>query len=67
MTIHGFNADLTDNKYGVYQGSILDCLLFLVGIKDLHCAIKYCKVHHFADDINPTQNSQNSRQLLNKS
>ena len=34
------------------QSSILAPLLFLVYINDLHCAIKYCKVHHFDVDIN---------------
>ena len=27
-------------------------MLFLIFINDLNTAIKYCKVHHFADDPN---------------
>ena len=38
--------------YGVRQGSVLDLLLFLIDINDLNQAIKFCKVHHFADDTN---------------
>ena len=30
-----------------------------------HCAIKYCKVHHFADDTNLI-NSQTSVKTINK-
>ena len=37
---------------GVSQGSVLGPLLFLFYINVLNQAIKFCKVHHFADDTN---------------
>ena len=45
VSINGF-----DSIYcGVSLSSILEPLLFLICMNDLHFAIKYCKVHHFAD------------------
>ena len=52
VAINGFNSDLKDIKCGVPQGSVLGPLLFLIYINDLYTSIKFCKVHHFADDTN---------------
>ena len=50
--INGYTSDLMPVDCGVLQGSVLGPLLFLIYINDLHKAIQYCKVHHFADDTN---------------
>ena len=52
VSINGFNSSKKTMKYGVPQGSVLGPLLFLVYINDLHQAIKFSNVHHFADDTN---------------
>ena len=52
VSINGYNSGLMPVICGVSQGSVLGPLLFLIYINDLHKAIRYCKVHHFADDTN---------------
>ena len=52
VSINGYNSSLSSITYGVPQGSVLDPILFLLYINDLHSEIKFCKVHHFADDTN---------------
>ena len=51
-SINGHISNQTSVKYGVPQGSVLGPLLFLININDLNLAIKFCKVHQFADDTN---------------
>ena len=52
VSINGFAPSTSSITCGVPQGSVLGPLLFLLCINDLHVAIKYCKIHHFADDTN---------------
>ena len=65
VSINGFDSNVNAICCGVPQGSILGPLLFLIYINDLHFAIKYCKVHHFADDTN-LLNFDNSIKKINK-
>ena len=52
VSINGYESGLAALNCGVRQGSVLGALLFLLYIKDLNQAIKFRKVHHFADDTN---------------
>ena len=52
VSINGYDSGLAAINSGVPQGSVLGPLLFLLYINDLNQAIKFCKVHHFADDTN---------------
>ena len=52
VSINGFNSNVNAICCGVPKRSILGPLLCLIYINDLHFAIKYCKVHHFAVDTN---------------
>ena len=37
-------------KFGVPQGSVLGAVLIILFIYDLHKAVEFSPVHHFADD-----------------
>ena len=52
VSINGYESGLASKNCGVPQGSVLGLLPFLLYINDLNQAIKFCKVHHFADDTN---------------
>ena len=52
VSINGYDSGLAEINCGVPQGSVLGPLLFLLYISDLNQAIKFCKIHHFADDTN---------------
>ena len=50
VSINGYDSGLATINCCVPQGSVLGPLLFLLYINDLNQAIKFWKVHHFADD-----------------
>ena len=52
VSINGFASSTSIIASAVPQGSVLGPLLFLLCINDLYVAIKYCTVHHSADDTN---------------
>ena len=65
VSINGFDSGLATINWGVSQGSVLGPLLNLLYINDLNQAIKFCKVHQFADNTNLLCLS-NSIKKLNK-
>ena len=64
VSINGYDSNLADVKFDV-QGSVLGPLLFLVYINNLNQALKFCKVHHFADDTNLIQFNKSVYNLIN--
>ena len=52
VSINAYESGLFTVNCGVPQGSVLGPLLFLLYMNFLNQAIKFCKVHHFADGTN---------------
>ena len=65
VSINGYESGLAALNCGVPQLAVLGLPLFLIYITDLNQAIKFCQVHHFADDTNLLCLS-NSIKKLNK-
>ena len=65
ISINGYESGFAAINCGVTQGSVLEPFLLLLYIHNLNQAIKFCKVHHFADKTNLLCLS-NSIKKLNK-
>ena len=63
VSIAGSKSSYSIIRHGVPQGSVLGPLLFLLYINDLHYAIKFSMVHHFADDTNILHINESPKQL----
>ena len=63
VSINGFDSNHAMLERGVPQGSVHEPILFLIYINDLNRAIKYCKVHHFADDTSLLHFNSSAKKL----
>ena len=63
VSINGFSSNHAMLKHGVPQDSVLGPVLFLIYINDLNHAVKYCKVHHFADNTNLLHFNSSTKKL----
>ena len=65
VSINNIPSDLLKVNFGVPQGPVLDPLLFLVNINDLHNSIRFSSAFHFADDTG-LLNIQYSMHAINR-
>ena len=63
VVFDGTSSPLLNISCGVPQGSILGPLLFLIYINDMHTAVKFSTVYHFADDTNLLYHHKNPKVL----
>ena len=64
-SVQGSNSAEKPIKYVVPQGSVLGPVLFILFINDLHKAVEFSSVHHFADDKNLLLMINHSKRLIN--
>ena len=65
-SVNSYKSNMRQLKYGVPQGSVLDPLLFILFINDLHLAVQYSSVHQFADNTNLLVVEKSFKQLNKK-
>ena len=63
VIINGFESQPQPLLHGVPQGSVLDPIVFLIYINDLHICIKISITYYFADDTNLLNISNNYKIL----
>ena len=63
VTINGENSSLTEIKYGLPQGSILEPLLFIIYINDIPNIYKYAQFILYADDANIITTGNNQTEV----
>ena len=64
VSIDGHASNKASVKYSVLQGAVLGPLLFLIYISIIfNHVIKFCNVHHFADDTNVVHFSISTNKL----
>ena len=63
VVFDGIFSPHLDITCGVPQGSILGPLLFLIYINDMHRAVNFSTVYHFADDTNLVYHHKNPKLL----
>ena len=69
VTLNGVMSSKEYITCGVPQGSILEPLLFLIYINDMHSAVQTSMLYHFADDTNLLYSNKSLKKLrttLNK-
>ena len=67
VSLNGYDSELAEINCDVPQGYVLRPLLFLLYINDINQSIKFCKVHHFADDTNLLHLGRSIKKLINLS
>ena len=65
-SINGYASVLVAVDCGDTQGSVLGPLLLLLYVRDIKQVIKFCNIHHFANDTNLLYLSSSSIKKLNK-